>query len=92
MKRHFTSILAFSGVSAELEGVYNSAAMILPIPRRELQRAFTEFVKQSDVPSAVPSSESLKIRCAIADYILNSREGSLEERLLEFVATVPLDM
>ena len=62
------------------------------IPPRELQRAFTEFVKQSDVPSAVPSSESLKIRCAIADYILNSQEGSLEERLLEFVAAVPLDV
>ena len=49
-------------------------------------------MKQSDVPSALPSSESLKIRCAIADYILNSREGSLEERLLEFVAAVPLDV
>ena len=66
--------------------------MIPPIPPRELQRAFTEFAKQADVPSALPSSESLKIRCAIADYILNSREGSLEERLLEFVATVPLDV
>jgi hypothetical protein len=66
--------------------------MIPPIPPIELQRAFTEFVKEPDVPSLLPSSESLKIRCAIADYILNSREGSLEERLLEFVATVPLDV
>jgi len=77
--------------SSEVKRAYNAVAMIPPIPPIELQQAFTEFVKQPDVPSALPS-ESLKIRCAIADYILNSREGSLEERLLEFVATVPLDV
>ena len=66
--------------------------MISPIVARELKEAFPKFVKETDIPSSLPSSDSLKIRCAIADYILNSKEGSLEDRLLEFVAAVPLDV
>jgi hypothetical protein len=65
--------------------------MILPIPTKELHEAFPKFVREPDT-SSLPCSDALKIRCAIADYILNSKEGSLEDRLLEFVATVPLDV
>lgn len=66
--------------------------MIPPIPTKELQEAFPKFVREPDVPSSLASSDSVRIRCAIADYILNSKEGSLEDRLLEFVANVPLDV
>jgi len=66
--------------------------LIPPIPTGELQKAFTKFVRDPDTPSRLSSSDSLKIRCAIADYILNGKEGSLEDRVIEFVAAVPLDV
>jgi len=66
--------------------------MIPPIPSRDLQEAYSKFVTEPDIPSSLASAYSLRIRCAIADYILNSKEGSLEDRLLEFVASVPLDV
>jgi hypothetical protein len=65
--------------------------MIPPIPTKDLHEAFAKFVREPDIPFSL-ASDSLKIRCAIADHILNSEEGSLEERVLEFVATVPLDV
>jgi hypothetical protein len=65
--------------------------MIPPIPTHQLHDAFNKFVTEREIPSSL-SSDALKIRCAIADFILNSEEGSLEERLLEFVSEVPLDV
>jgi hypothetical protein len=65
--------------------------MLPPISTRELQEAFDRFVHEPD-PYSLPSPEPLKIRCAIVDYVLNSKEGSLEDRVLELVAAVPLDV
>jgi len=86
MKHNNTDFGPFPDTSIE------AGARDSPISARELQEAFTKFVREPGIPFSFPSSESLKIRCAIADYILNSREGSLEDRLLEFVAAVPLDI
>ena len=42
--------------------------MIPPVPTRDLQEAFTSFVKECVVPSSLPSPDSIKIRSAIVDY------------------------
>lgn len=65
--------------------------MIPPISTRELQEAFERFVREPD-PYSLPSPEPVKIRCAIVDYVLNSKEGSLEDRVPELVAAVPFDV
>lgn len=82
----------FSGPPFGSDQGYNAAAMIPPLPARQLQEAFSKFIKDREIPSSLPYPDSVKIRCAIVDYILHSEEGSLEERLLEFVAATPLDV
>ena len=42
-------------------------------------------------PEQLPSRE-LRIRCAIADFILNSQEGTLEDRVYGLVSGMPLDV
>ena len=38
-----------------------------------------------------PLPLELKIRCALADYILNGQEGTLEDRVYGLIAGMPID-
>jgi len=87
--RHLRSVVASSVAAFGLLTSSQAGTYVNDFTSSTLDR--TKFVREPDIPFSL-ASDSLKIRCAIADYILNSEEGSLEERVLEFVATVPLDV
>jgi hypothetical protein len=48
---------------------------------------------QAQLPHGTgPLSLELRIRCALADYILNSKEGTLADRVYGLVAGMPIDV
>jgi hypothetical protein len=41
---------------------------------------------------AEPLPFALRVRCALADYVLHSKEGTLEDRVYGLVAGMPIDV
>ena len=39
-----------------------------------------------------PLPLALRVRCALADFVLNGKEGTLEDRLYGLVAGMPIDI
>ena len=60
---------------------------------REVMPGYIEGTKQAQrLAPLEPMFFPLQVRCGIADFILNSKEGTLEDRVYGLVAAMPLDV
>ena len=70
--------------------------MLPTVTANELKDAMPQFIegKQQAQRSAPfePLPFPLLVRCGLADYILNSKEGTLEDRVYGLVAGMPIDI
>jgi len=62
--------------------------MFPPVSARKLRDAMPIFL--SDQAQALPAT--LSMRCGIVNYLLNGEEGTLEDRIYELVAEMPIEI
>lgn len=70
--------------------------MLPTVTVKELRDAMPTFIagtKQAQREAPLePLPLALKVRCGLADFILNSKEGTLEDRVYRLVAGMPIDI
>jgi hypothetical protein len=71
--------------------------MLVPtVSPQQMKEAMPKFTARAGRQVALPPEHQLpkeiRIRCAIADFILNAKEGTLENRLYSFVAGMPIEI
>ena len=76
---------------------YNAEIMLPTVTVQQLKQAMpryqaTAYAQVQLRQGLEPLSLELRIRCALADYILNSKEGTLEDRVYGLVAGIPIDV
>ena len=70
--------------------------MLPTVTAQQIKDAMPQFqagLHQHQPPADVERlSLELRVRCALADYILNGKEGTLEDRVYGLVAEMPMDI
>lgn len=70
--------------------------MLNPVTPSQIRDAMPKFQASADQhhssEGAEPLAFALRVKCALGDYVLHRKEGTLEDRVYGLVAAMPIDV
>jgi hypothetical protein len=66
---------------------------VTPTQIKEAMPRFQASIHQHQPSAAIePLPLALRVRCALADFVLNGKEGTIEDRVYGLLAGMPIDV